>query len=462
MEPARPGGVGISRLARTTSFRLMLSYVALFVVSVGILFIAVSWAVSNATRQQVDTDVADEIRELTRAAGSLKLAAVRRTIAEYAARPDDRMHYLLQNAAGKVVFGDLPPMAPRFGRQTLRLNGMRWPIRGGGMKLPNGYLFVGEDEFEAPHLRVALRDSFLLTVSLALTLALSGGFLISLGILGRIEAVSRTGRAIMAGDLRQRLPLRGTDDELDQLSHVVNQMLDRIEALMADVKRVSTGIAHDLRTPLTRMRQRLELAENANTATDLRAALGQSIGDIESILTTFTALLRIGQIEAGSRRAGFTEVNLGALVAGLAETFQPVAEEQGQTLFWDKGLSGPNVLGDPDLLTQLLVNLIENAIRHCPSGTRIAVGVSRSGSMLDLVVADDGPGLPEEIAAQWRDRERTPATRVAIGHGFGLSMVMAIAHLHNARVDFRDSGPGLRVVVSFPATAPTGRLGGAT
>jgi signal transduction histidine kinase len=414
--------------------------------------------VSRETQRQIDADVAEEVQEVTGAAGSLAIPALRREIAVYSSQPDDRMHYLLQSDAGRLETGDLPAMAPRLGAFTIMVARLRVPVRGRGIMVDGGYLFMGEDELEQPRLRAALWDSFVLTIVLTSLLAIGGGVVMSLGVVRRVEAVSRASRDIIAGDLSRRIPLRGTEDEFDQLGTVVNQMLERIESLMEGVKQVSAGIAHDLRTPLTRVRQRMELAAASDQPAELRLVLSQSIADIEAILATFTALLRIGQIESGSRRAGFATVDLAALALGLGEAFGPVAEEKGQDLAVDI-VPGVTIQGDRALLTQLGSNLIENAIRHCPAGCRIRVAVRGERGAAVFSVADDGPGIAaDQRSAAITRFVRLPESAATQGTGLGLAMASAIAALHETRLVLEDNSPGLCVSVRFsPAIVAAGR-----
>jgi signal transduction histidine kinase len=227
-------------------------------------------------------------------------------------------------------------------------------------------------------------------------------------------------------------------------------MLDRMQALMLGLQQVSSDIAHDLRTPLTRLRQRLELARRReSTAAGLHDALDGAIRDVDVILETFSALLRIAQIEVGSRRSGFTSVALSTLLNGLIEAYQPVVEENGQTLIGQVD-AGSSVHGDPELLTQLFANLIENAITHSPAGTRISVAARSSGGEVVATVADDGPGIPAELRQKVLQRfYRMEASRTTPGSGLGLSLVDAVASVHGAALDLEDNAPGLRCLVRF-------------
>jgi signal transduction histidine kinase len=257
----------------------------------------------------------------------------------------------------------------------------------------------------------------------------------------------------MDGDLGRRIPLRGADDEFDHLAGSLNAMLDRIQALMKDLEQVSNDIAHDLRTPLARLRQKLEVAQDAATADAMRAALADSIADVDGILDTFAAILRIAQIGSGSRKANFARIDFSELLDGLVETYRVVAETKGQTLS-DAIRRDLFVEGDRELLTQMVANLLENAINHTPPGVAIALEASRTTDGVRIVVADRGAGIPAAYRQKVFERFfRLEPSRSAHGNGLGLSLVAAIAELHGATVTLEDNHPGLRAVIAFSAAA---------
>jgi signal transduction histidine kinase len=240
--------------------------------------------------------------------------------------------------------------------------------------------------------------------------------------------------------------LRGSHDEFDRLAASVNAMLDRIQELMEDVRQVSTDIAHDLRTPLTRLRQRVELASRKATDVEsLRLALDRTLRDVDGVLDTFGALLKIARIEA-SPPAGFAAVDLTEILATIVEVYAPAAEENRQDL---------TVRGDRELLMQLFANLLENATRHAGAGTRIEVLATRSGDRIEVTVADRGPGIPEAMRRRVFQRFfRLESSRTTPGNGLGLSLARAIAAFHQTSVELADNQPGLRASVSLCAAAP--------
>jgi signal transduction histidine kinase len=231
----------------------------------------------------------------------------------------------------------------------------------------------------------------------------------------------------------------------------INRMLDRIGLLMDSLRQVSGDVAHDLRTPLTRLRQRLELSLRQADDPDHRTQIKGALRDVDAILATFAALLRIAEVDAGARRSAFRSVDIDALARTVVEDFAPAAEDAGQSLVLSS-VGQVSIEGDPDLLTQMMVNLIENALRHTPRGSRIQVAITRSAQGIELAVTDDGPGVP----AQERDRlfnrfYRMERSRSTPGNGLGLALVAAVVRLHRAAVRLEDLGPGLAVRITFPA-----------
>jgi signal transduction histidine kinase len=264
----------------------------------------------------------------------------------------------------------------------------------------------------------------------------------------------------MAGDLSRRLPRGRRRDEFDGLAVELNAMLERIETLMEDVRQVTNDIAHDLRTPLARLRHGLEDARRkAGSVQDYERAVDAAVEETDRILETFTALLRIAQIEAGTRRAGFAEVDLSGLLSGLAETYAVVAEDRGQALT-STIEPGVRAVGDRDLLGQMVANLIENALTHTPPRSRIAVTLAAGADGPVATVADDGPGIPADMRQQvLKPFVRLEGSRTAPGNGLGLASVAAIARLHGIALGLSDNGPGLRATLPFVPSGAAGERG---
>lgn len=282
---------------------------------------------------------------------------------------------------------------------------------------------------ERDELMAGLTDTFLWGAGVSILLAVAGGWLTSTAFLRRVERINRTTGRIIEGALHERIEVRGSGDELDRLAERLNTMLDRLQALVESLRQVSSDIAHDLRTPLTRLRQSLESGENE-----------RALAECDQILATFSALLRIAQIEAGTRRAGFKPVDLSALFETIAETYGPVAED-AEHLFSAEISPNIHITGDPQLLTQLLANLVENAIKHTPAGTTIRLHlIERPGGSFEGSVRDDGPGIPSDDRERVFDRfVRLETSRTTPGSGLGLSLARAIAELHGFTLELSDA-----------------------
>jgi signal transduction histidine kinase len=445
----------VPRFLSTWSFRLTLLYAGLFTASVVVLFGVIYWS----TLSYASRDEADEINvefqaildEVAADPGQLS-RIVDEHIRQHAGA---RMAYLLEDSAGRKLTGNIDAVAPREGAMNLRvmLEGVRRDIQARMFRLPaGGFLLIGEDSFPLHEMKELVARAFGVSVLATLLLAITGGVIVGKSVLRRVEAVAQTSRAIVAGDLSQRVPMRGSDDEFDHLAASVNAMLDRIEDLMRSMRQVSTDIAHDLRTPLTRLRQRLELARRQNRSVDeFEETLALATRQIDSILETFGALLRIAQIEAGQSAAAHAVIDLSKLLSDIAEDFAPSAEDRAQKLVADIE-PGVSVLADRELLTQMVVNLLENAMRHTPPRTLITLALKAHPSGWAVAVSDNGPGIPaEERELVLRPFYRRETSRTTEGNGLGLSLVAAIAKRHGAALTLGDNHPGLWVMVSFSA-----------
>ncbi|MBO0737172.1 MAG: HAMP domain-containing histidine kinase [Alphaproteobacteria bacterium] len=286
---------------------------------------------------------------------------------------------------------------------------------------------------------------------LFLLLATAAGISTSRRSVARIEAINSSSRKIMRAGLGERIPVRGTGDEWDGLAENLNSMLDRIEELVETNKQVSDNIAHDLRTPLARMRGRLERA--CNQELDLRqyrSLVNNTIAELDEILRTFSSLLRISRIEASERLAGFRPLDLSGLTREVVELFEPSAEEKAIELKLSE--TRPiYVVGDRDLLFDAVSNLIDNAIKHGSKKSKVGIAVRCGGEGPVLSIADRGPGIPvEERNNVFKRFYRLERSRKGPGNGLGLSLVAAVAHLHDARIELADNAPGLRIALHFP------------
>ena len=447
-----------NKLFHASSFRLALLYAGLLTCSVLVLFGVTYWFATDYAAQDEINEIGVEfasIQDEARSSGEARLPTIIDSHSRL--RKDVRGVYLLQDPAGKKIAGNIDAMTPFVGPTILNLplDGQMRQVRAYGYRLANGdYLIVGQDTATLRQMKALIVRAFSVGFAVTVLLAILGSVIVSSTVLKRVDAVNRTARAIVGGDFSHRVPVRGTEDEFDELAASMNAMLDRIEDLMRSMRQVSNDIAHDLRTPLTRLRQRLEHAKRrALTVEELHEALGHSIAQVDSILETLGALLRIAQIEAGGQIAKKTTIDVSKLLSGIVDDFAPAAEDHGQRLIAE---IEPQLRAeaDPELLTQMVVNLVENAIRHSPIGARISVQARSVRDGLELAVCDTGPGIPpQERENVLRPFYRLEASRTTECSGLGLSLVAAIAKRHHAKVSLGDNAPGLRVAVLFPIAA---------
>ena len=443
------------RFLRTWSFKLTLLYAALFALSVVLLFGVIYWSALDYAKQ----DEADEnnvefhaIVDEAELAGYDRLPRIiENHIRQRAGTPTA---YLLEDPQLRRIAGNVEVMPVRDGSFTIEptFDGRPRKLIAHFYRMPDGnYLLIGQDSPPLKAMKALVARAFGVSVTATLILAFIVGGIVSTSVLGRVETVARTSRAIIAGNLSQRVPVQGSDDEFDHLAMSVNAMLDRIEDLMRNMRQVSNDIAHDLRTPLTRLRQRLEQARRHNHSVEqIQEALGASIRQVDSILETFSALLRIAQIEAGQGAAVHAVFDLSAVLAAIAADFAPAAEDRGQTLT-TRIAPGLLIAADRELVVQMVVNLLENAMRHTQAGAVVTIAAQQSEAGVAVSVLDSGPGIPRsERENVLRPFYRLESSRTTEGSGLGLSLVSAIAKRHGATMQLDDNKPGLRVTVRFP------------
>ncbi len=452
------------RLLRTTSFRLAALYVGVFAVSALVLGAVVFLTARSALEQQMTARIETEmafLRDEFRGGGSDRLLAVVRS----RGRGISALDYLVQDAAGAHLAGEMPAApALRPGWTVVDVPdasedaGRPEQVQALVATLPGGLLLaVGDDLGRIADVEEAVAAALAWTVGVAALLGVGGGALLSWAFLSRVDAIARTAEAIIGGDLARRVPVRGTGDDLDRLAGTLNRMLDRIGALMDSLRQVSSDVAHDLRTPLSRLYQRLEDARlHARSMPDYELAVEGAVREAEGLLDTFSALLRIAQVEGASPRAGFRDVDLTSVAEAVADAYQLDAEAAGHCLTAAVD-SAVVVRGDQELLTQAAANLVENALRHTPQGTRIAIRlVSGADNGACLTVEDDGPGVAAGDLPRLTHRfYRGERSRTSPGNGLGLSLVAAVAELHGAALDLQDAAPGLRAVLRFPLNSGT-------
>ncbi|HZP99417.1 MAG TPA: HAMP domain-containing sensor histidine kinase [Reyranella sp.] len=445
------------RILRSANFRLALVYAGLFVVSAVALFATVyviATAAMQNDMQAVLRTEAFQLAEIHKRFGLLGLAN------EITRRMNFRTHgpiyYLLQAPTRQVVVGNLPGMPPVNGvidfvqdNDDENRSNRVGKLMGFGLTLDDhSFVLVAEDSSRLVDMQRAIERAFAWAGGLTLLLAITGGVMLGNNFLRRIDTIGRTSRVIMEGDLSARLPTRGTNDEIDQLVAGFNTMLDRIQQLLEGVRQVSSDIAHDLRTPLGRLRQRLEDArEHATTTEDYAAATEAAIGEADQLLEIFSALLRIAQLEVGARKSGFTGVDVSDVARSVGEAYQPAAEDSQHKLELaiEDGLS---LNGDRQLLAQMISNLVENALTHTPAGSTVWLAARKTAKGVEIEVEDNGPGIPEAERDKVFDRfYRLDRSRTTAGSGLGLALVKAIASLHGLSIRLEDRKPGLAVII---------------
>lgn len=469
--PADDLWVWAARVLGSSSFRLALLYMLLLMVSVAILLGFIYWSTAGYMDRQLDATIAAETQGLAEQYRRRGLLGLTSLIQERVARdPTGAGVYLLVDQDLQPLVGNLDrwpggfPDADGWVHFRLRARGPdrteEHAARAQVFRLQGDLrLLVGRDVRDLEATRRLILEA--LTWGLALTagLALLGGWLMTSRVVRRIEAINATSRDIMEGDLSRRIPLGGSGDDFDQLAAGLNRMLARIESLMAGVRQVSDNIAHDLRTPLTRLRTKLEIlrAELESCLGEdhpAGAAVEETIADAEVMLATFNALLRIARIESGSQRAGFAEVDLVPLAQDVAELYEPVAAEKDQRLRVEVPESAL-VVGDRDLLFQALGNLVDNAVKYTPDGGQVALRIRPLAEMVAVEVVDSGPGVPAELRKEvFRRFFRADHSRSTPGSGLGLSLVQAVVQLHGGSIELGDEAPGLRVMVHLPRPKP--------
>jgi signal transduction histidine kinase len=449
-----------TRVFKTESFRSAALFATLFLVLSWGLLGAVYWIVDDtqtaALVGAIDADI-HTIENGYRAEGlpeAIEVVNQRLGSGNYAGTDLPGGYILIRDAASGRKAGNVQLNTLQLGLFSLSVPLDRGPaaaVLGRGSYIAQGiYLFVGRDTAPIAATRARILWAFAWIEGAAIVLAGMGGIFFSLQFMRRIDAIARTCQSIISGKFNDRITLRGSGDELDRLAAAINNMLDRISTLLDNLRQVSSDVAHDLRTPLTHLRNRLEESrQKAVTTDDYAALVTQAIEDTDHLLAIFAALLRISQIESGSRLAAFSALSLTELLERIYEMYGPVAEDEHQVLLHDIQ-KDVRIQGDGELLTQMFSNLIENAIRHSPSGTRILIRLVQSGNTVTAAVEDDGPGIPAaERDKIFRRFYRLTRSRSTPGNGLGLALVAAIVNLHAAKIELADNHPGACFRLSF-------------
>jgi signal transduction histidine kinase len=459
----------VLELLRTSTFRLAIFYFGLFALSTFAVLGLIYWQTVVYSDQQTGETIEAEITGLSEQYRSLGLSGLVQVIEERSTpERGSSMLYLLTDANGRTIAGNLSRWPDAHidpdGWMRFRLDASddqpahRHLAQATSFLLSGGFqLLVGRDLAERQQFQARITAALAWSAALTLALGLVGGAIASRGSLRRIEIINRAAAGIMAGEISRRIPVSTGGDEFDRLAGNLNAMLDRIERLMAGMREVTDNIAHDLRSPLGRLRNRIETALLETPSLEsYRGALRHSIEDADRLLSTFSALLDIAEVEAGAPRAAMERLDLTALVTGLAELYEPAAEEAGLRLRENLPTSVILIRGNRQLLSRALANVIENAFKYTPAGGSVSVTLQAEAGMARVVIADSGPGIPEEARERVFDRfYRLEASRTTPGNGLGLSLVRAAARLHQGDVTLADAdpdaaSPGLAVTISIP------------
>ena len=447
-------------LIRSAGVRFALAYAVVFGVSAFALAFSIWYSTLDLLQRQVEVDIRNDALVLDE---HYQLGGLPSLIAAIHDRLTDVTQsdgiYLLEDALGNRLIGNLDtwpnglnqvntwyelPVTRDHQSSVALLRAYSLP---GG-----GELLVGRDVTARDKLRNVLRDGLLWALGLMFALGILGAFLVRSLFRRMMRDISTTTRAIARGDLARRIPLTGDGDEFDELATIINDMLDRISRLMDGVRQVSNAIAHDLRTPITRARTRLEDASlHAHSAEDLQSEIERATLDLDGIVGVFEALLRIAEIEAGSRRAAFAPIDLAPMLHDMDELYRAVAEERGLTLETRIEPRLP-LLGDRDLVQQAVANLLDNALKFTEPGTVIGFTARLEEAVIEIAITDRGPGIAEPDRARATERFfRAESARSTAGSGLGLALVAAVAQLHNGTLLLADNDPGLRAVITLPA-----------
>ncbi len=463
------------KLIRTTAFRLTLVYLLLFALFAASLLGYFAWNTRRLITEQITTTVNAEFGEISDIFARRGLRGLVFTIENRALRPGANL-YLVTTPTGQAIGGNVGSLAPG----VMATNGWsetayrrlddqdttnhRALVR--VTQLSNGFrLLIGRDLEERKRLFGIVAKAAQWSLLVVIVLGIGGGIFVARRVLRRIDAMTGTTQRIMAGDLSGRLPVGRSGDELDRLAENLNAMLERIEALMMGLKEVSDNIAHDLKTPLTRLRNRAEEAlASSGSEAEYRAALERTIEESDGLIRTFNALLMIARAESGQARGNMDDFDAAEVARGIHELYEPLAEDDGMTL---RVKTSPAPLhGNRELISQALANLVENAIKYgkpvpeaqppgaAAIGKEIVIEARRDGDQVLLSVSDHGPGIPEGDRKHAVERfVRLEASRTQPGSGLGLSLASAVATLHGGELRLGDAHPGLSATLAIPALA---------
>ncbi|OJV09154.1 MAG: two-component sensor histidine kinase [Bosea sp. 67-29] len=456
-------------LFRTTAFKLTAAYLVIFGLFAAFVLGYVAWNAQRLLSDQIRSTIDAEIQGLAEQA---RQGGIRRlvSIVERRSRAPGASLYLVTTPVGERIAGNVEAIPPgtldKTGESEIEYARTSETIDTPShaivrvFVLPAGFrLLVGRDVEERERLGKVIRRAIGWSLALIFVLGCFASWFVARRVLRRIDGMTETAHGIMEGDLKGRLAIAGTGDELDRLALNLNAMLDRIGELMAGMQQVTDNIAHDLKTPLTRLRNKAEEALRSATSQDeLRGALDGAIEEADNLIRVFNALLMIARLEAGRISENMEDLDLSEIVSGVAELYEPLAEEVGLRLVGDVA-PDLHVVGNRELVGQALANLVDNALKYGQPAdggeATVTVAARRRDGEIELSVADHGDGIPEADRGRVLDRFiRLDASRSKPGFGLGLSMVAGVVRLHGGQLRLEDNAPGLRAVISLPAVEP--------
>ncbi|MEZ5799247.1 MAG: HAMP domain-containing sensor histidine kinase [Nitratireductor sp.] len=449
-----------------TAVRLSIAYSLIFGLVAVIIVMYLTGSTVNIIRRQIQDSINTEVADLATVYERGGINGLMRTLERNAASPGANI-YVVADPAGTIIAANILEIESgilnhEMGGPSLWLHAPpgQWcqnlASHGPVVELPNGMrLLVGRDLGDPERFRQVVGRALFLALAAMLALGVATWLVVGRRALKRLDLVSKSTARILAGDHSERLPLSGGGDEFDRLSARLNGMLDRINLLDDGLKQVSDNIAHDLKTPLTRLRNKADAAlGEASNVDEMRNALGEVIADTDQIIKTFNALLMISRVESGSAVTGLSPIDITSVVKDVAELYLPVAEDDGFETRVDVE-DGLLVTGSRELLAQALSNLVENAIKYGRDPSRtplLAISARKKANQISICIADNGPGIAEADRERVTERfTRLEKSRTLPGNGLGLSLVRAVAVLHQGSLELSDAKPGLAACIHLPA-----------
>jgi signal transduction histidine kinase len=453
-----------TKLTGRTAFRLAAIFAAIISLTNVLIFSILYFVISQQLSEHLKAHVNEVRKTLVDVGESSGREALAKMVSRHASVAEsDEDIFLLTDKSNNYIAGNIQPIERFEGWRTIDWQQLpligEWTSRrsstavtGRWTDAKDGYLFVGDGNGDINDAQTLLLNGLVWGIAISILAAVTGGLILGFNAQKRIGAIERALNAVASGQLEKRVPRSSAKDDLDHVASLINATLDRLQKLISSLKQVSSDIAHDLRTPISRMRQKLEIAQQSSTDLQTyRATVDDALLEIDGIAETFEALLRISEIEAGARKTRFVDVDLNSLLTNVTDALTAVAEERGHRIVTMIDQSRhETTFGDRQLLSQLFINLIENSIEHCPESAEITVELRNDLGHPAVKISDNGPGIPaEERERVFRRLYRLEKSRSTRGSGLGLSLVAAIAALHDAKISLADNKPGLITLVSF-------------